>query len=189
MENASKVRGHCPIQAEDICIQTPRFFLRPLGVGDVTERYAAWLSDASAQRFIAAARDTRDLETLKAYVAQRANRPDVLFLGIFSRSDGVHVGNIKYEPLDAKQGYAVMGMLIGDPAWRGKGVAVEVLEASASWLQANRGISEIVLGVAHDNESAIRAYAAAGFQIAETDRIKVDTILNLTMVRHGGCRA
>lgn len=172
------------IHMKDVRIETPRFFLRPLVVADVTERYAAWLTDTSAQRFITAARGALDLGALKAYIAQRTDRPDVLFLGIFLRENALHIGNIKYEPVDAEQGYAVMGMLIGDPGWRGKGVAAEVLEASSLWLQANWGISEIVLGVARDNVAAIRAYFAAGFQMESTYRIAVDPHINLTMVRH-----
>lgn len=164
-------------------IETPRFFLRPLAVEDATERYAAWMSDGSAQRFITAAKSAADLDALRQYITQRADRPDVLFLGIFSRGDALHIGNIKYEPVDSERGYAVMGMLIGDPAWRGKGVAAEVIDASSLWLQKERGISEVVLGVARDNQAAIRAYLKAGFQVEFTDRITVDPLLSLTMVR------
>jgi RimJ/RimL family protein N-acetyltransferase len=168
---------------EGVRIETPRFFLRSLVAEDATERYATWLAEASAQRFIAAARGAPDLEALKGYIVQRIGRPDVLFLGIFLRENALHIGNIKYEPVDAEQGYAVMGILIGDPDWRGKGVATEVIEASALWLQANRGIAEIVLGVARDNAAAIRAYLSAGFQMEKTDRITMDPQVNLSMVR------
>lgn len=168
---------------ENVYIETPRFYLRSLTVDDATARYAAWLADAAAQRFISAAKIPTDLDVLKRFIEDRLDRPDVLFLGIFLRDNALHVGNIKYEPVDPERGCAVMGMLIGDPDWRGKGVAAEVLEASSRWLQENRGITEIVLGVSRDNDAAIRAYGKAGFRVEITDRISADPKVNLTMVR------
>ncbi len=119
---------------------------------------------------------------LRQYVLERVDREDVLFLGIFEKVTGVHIGNIKYEPVDSELRYAVMGIMVGQTEWRGKGVAAEVIEASARWLQSSRGIEEIVLGVARSHEAAIRAYEATGFKVESTNRIAVDLQTNLTMV-------
>lgn len=142
---------------------TKRFLLRELTVEDATPRYLSWLSDADARRFIVAAATTSELADLRRYVSERSGRQDVLFLGIFSRADGLHIGNIKYEPLDPVAGYAIMGILIGDPAFRSQGVTPEVVSASASWLRDNRAITQILLGVGNDNHAAIRAYEKIGF--------------------------
>jgi [ribosomal protein S5]-alanine N-acetyltransferase len=152
-------------------IETPRFTLRPLTEADATDQYWSWLRDADARRYIAAAARTRGIEDLRAYIAERAGRDDVLFLGIFERDTGRHIGNIKYEPVDSIRGYAIMGVLIGDPAARGIGVTGEVLRASAAWLKAHRGIREIVLGVGTSNTAAIRAYEKVGFVTASTPHI------------------
>jgi RimJ/RimL family protein N-acetyltransferase len=108
---------------------------------------------------------------LKAYIEARSGRSDVLFLGIFTRPGGAHIGNIKYEPVDELAGYAVMGILIGEPAWRGRDVAGEVITASAAWLAAHRNIREFVLGVQRDHEAAISAYRRIGFRVEATRRI------------------
>lgn len=144
-------------------IATSRFRLRPLTADDATPRYCGWLDEESARRFISGAAERHDLASIRRYIADRSGRDDVLFLGIFTREAGEHIGNIKYEPIDARCGYAVMGILIGEPAWRGKGVAVEVIGASAEWLARNRAVLEVVLGVSDDNPGAIRAYEKTGF--------------------------
>lgn len=162
-------------------IVTPRFVLRDLREEDITPRYLEWFTDPAAQKHIAAAAGTHTLSQLRAYLAERTGRPDVLFLGIFDRTTGAHVGNVKYEPVDAAQGYAVMGILIGDPAYRGKGVAGEVIGASGRWLRASAGITDIVLGVQRDNAAAIQAYQRAGFVVEPTPRISVSDDA-LTMV-------
>jgi RimJ/RimL family protein N-acetyltransferase len=149
-------------------IETSRFRLRELSEADVTERYLQWLRDPDVRQHIASSSLTRDLDDLRAYVRARAGRGDVLFLGIFDRERGTHVGNIKYEPLDSDAGFAVMGILIGDPAYRGSGAAAEVLDASTAWLKAHRGIHEVVLTVDGGHARAIRAYEAAGFRPGES---------------------
>jgi ribosomal-protein-alanine N-acetyltransferase len=152
-------------------ILTPRFALRELTAADVTERYLGWLRDAGVARYIAAAATTRDLDDLREYVTQRVGREDILFLGIFDRASGLHIGNIKYEPVDPAKGYAIMGILIGDAAARGTGVAPEVLRATGAWLKHHRGIREIILGVERENVAAIRAYEKVGYRAAATPYI------------------
>jgi RimJ/RimL family protein N-acetyltransferase len=98
-------------------------------------------------------------------------RQDTVFLGIFGKENNLHIGNIKYQPVDSQRGYAVMGILIGDPAYRGLGVASEAIKESAIWLKNHRNINQMVLGVHKKNEAAIRAYKKAGFQIASTPHI------------------
>lgn len=163
-------------------MRAERFLLRPLTRADVTERYRAWLDDAAAKRHIFAAGKPHALGDLRRYVAEREGRDDVLFLGIFEKASGRHIGNIKYEPLDRKEGFAVMGILIGEPDWRGKGAAGEVLAATGKRLKDEWGIREIVLGVDKENAGAIRAYEKVGFRREETRRIAVDPAKYLSMV-------
>ncbi|MGH8616791.1 MAG: GNAT family N-acetyltransferase [Burkholderiales bacterium] len=158
---------------------TERFALRPLTPQDATGRYLGWLADADARRYIQAARGQCSLDGLRAYIAERVGRRDVLFLGIFEQAGGGHVGNIKYEPIDEAGGCAEMGILIGDPGWRGRGVAREVIAASARWLRKHRGILRVCLGVERDNPLALAAYRRAGFKqtgVTRDPRVTGDVI-------------
>ena len=130
---------------------------------------------------MAAARTER-LSDLKQYVCDRIGRDSIFFLGIFEKASGLHIGNIKYEPVDSALGYAIMGMLIGDLAYRGKKVGAEVLNASAGWLKEHRNIRQIVLGVSKDNHAAVKAYEKAGFVVADTPHIQKPMPGAITMV-------
>lgn len=163
---------------------TNRFILKPLSVGDVSDSYVSWLRDQTAQQYISAAASQPDITVLRRYVAERSGREDVVFLGIFEKITGLHIGNIKYEPVNSKSGYAIMGILIGAPDWRGKGVAAEVLSASAEWLRQHRNIRQIVLGVSRSNILAIRAYSKVGFIEEATEFISNVSPDSLTMVWH-----
>lgn len=142
-------------------IITDRFILRPLSIKDVTKRYADWLSDETTSKYISA---RLSLIKLRHYVADRSNRHDVLFLGIFNKTNGLHIGNIKYDPIQFEKHQATMGILIGEKEWRGKGVASEVIIASSIALNERLKIEKIILGVSKDNFAAIRAYEKIGFK-------------------------
>ncbi len=146
-------------------IRTSRFLLKPLTTSDVTSQYVQWLHDDMAQRYITAAAVHQDIETVSAFVRERENRDDVLFLAIFVASTGEHIGNIKFEPVSTATRTATMGILLGERNWRSRGVAAEVLEACAHWLYANRSVVHIRLGVHRDNAAAIRAYEKVGFRL------------------------
>jgi [ribosomal protein S5]-alanine N-acetyltransferase len=163
-------------------IASERFLLRELTEDDVTERYLSWLSNTEVRKFIAAAAKTKSLSDLKQYVRDRIGRNDILFLGIFEKNSGLHIGNIKYEPVNSDLGYAIMGILIGDADYRGKNVTTEVLFASARWLKAHRNTKQIVLGVSKNNPVAIRAYEKVGFAVADTPHIQKPAPGAITMV-------
>lgn len=151
-------------------IKTARFTLRSLTVDDATKAYSQWFDDPAVAEHIMAAKAPHDIDALRRYIAEKSILPDVLFLGIFELDSGTHIGNIKYEPIDSANGVAEMGILIGEPNWRGRGVAREIIVASADWLRKHRGISRILLGVEKKNLAALSAYLRTGFRQTEIIR-------------------
>ncbi len=151
-------------------IQTQRFLLRSLTPDDVTPIYLSWFQDFIIKKHIIAAQQEQTIESLKNYVDEKSKLSTCLFLGIFDQKNK-HLGNIKYEPVDIQKQAAVMGILIGDPAWRGKGVASEVITASAQYLKLNLGIRWLELGADNDNEAALRSYEKCGFQVTQSPQL------------------
>lgn len=171
-------------QNELVTLQTERFTLRSLTAEDITINYLNWFKDPVTQRYIDSAKNNQTLKTLKNYVSDRMHRSDVLFLGIFTPNEQ-HIGNVKYEPINIKNSYAVMGILVGDPNWRNRGVAREVIPASADYLQKNYGIKYIALGVTQKNQAAVMAYQKIGFKIQSvpsfihTNKESMEMVLDL----------
>jgi ribosomal-protein-alanine N-acetyltransferase len=156
--------------------------MRPLEISDVGEAYLSWFKDPDVNRFIIAAVASPSREDLENFILVRTNRKDVLFLGIFLRETGEHIGNIKFEPLDQQAGYAILGILIGASDWRGKGVAGEVIEASGKWLARHHHLRRIYLGVDRRNHSAIHAYKKIGFMEVGDGELLESSSDNLAMV-------
>ena len=148
---------------EGVIIRTERLILRSLTENDVGDDYLNWFNNTETAKNIKYS-EGLNIEKLKAYVAERQDQDDALLLGIFLKNNNKHVGNIKYEPINFFEKYAVMGILIGDIACRGKGIAPEAIKSSSSWLRDNFGISCISLSVGFGNDRAIRAYEKIGFK-------------------------
>lgn len=164
-------------------IFTDRFFLRKLNINDVTDRYLNWFYDKDVIDYIEMTALKPDILMLQQYISSKSNQDNTLFLGIFNKLNNEHIGNLKFEPINADESYAIMGILIGEKVWRGKGVAAEVLTESFKWLKKNKGIDCIVLGVNKKNYAAIRAYTKVGFQIQTTNYIKKLSNDNITMIK------
>lgn len=144
-------------------LESKRFYLRPLAISDANLNYLNWLRGDISEWIDAS--NIVDLSELVKYISSKINSSDTLFLGIFEKNTNIHIGNIKYEPINKKKSYAYMGVMIGDKRFRGVGVFVEVFKVSADYLKKNYNIEEIRLGVHQNNISAIKAYIKAGFSI------------------------
>ncbi|MSQ69835.1 MAG: N-acetyltransferase [Betaproteobacteria bacterium] len=147
-------------------IETARFILRTLQVEDAGATYLSWFSDPVVRRFIVAAGDTQSLQTLQAFIAEKRASPDAELFGIFVKDSGYHIGNFKFEPIDDASHRSIVGVLIGNPAWRGVGVFREIYPRAARWLFDTRGIREFWLGIDADNAAALSSYLRAGFSEA-----------------------
>lgn len=160
--------------------ETERFILRILTPELVSESYLSWFSDQEASRHIYYAKNKVTIESLKQYVLEKLNSEDTLFFGIFDKKNHEHLGNIKYEPIDLKMGYAVMGVMIGNQDWRGRGVFSEVDQVLNLELK-KLGVQTIYLGVDKENISAIKAYNKSGFSVDELDFLNVQSKNSITM--------
>jgi len=148
-------------------IESKRFYLKSLTKDNITTNYVGWLNNPAGNEFINYAKKYHSFSELRDYVNEKAIDENVLFLGIFDKEKNIHIGNIKYEPIDFFKFSAIMGILIGEEKYRGIGVASEVIETSARWLYENHKINTIELCVDCANVNAIKAYEKCGFFLSD----------------------
>lgn len=150
-------------------IITENYYLRPLLLDDVSERYLKWLIDKKTSKYIVSAGANHTIGQLKQNVQPWIENENVIFLGIFDRISDLHIGNIKFDPINKEYHNAVLGILIGENSYRGKGVAREVIHACASWLHQYEGIHKLILGVDKSHNIARKAYEKIGFKVFEDE--------------------
>ena len=170
------------MEVSQITIKTERFLLRKLEVKDASLRYLSWFDCVDVKTHILASTKMRALEDLELYIEKKNNSKNTLFFGIFCLDTGLHIGNIKYEPIDFIARFSIVGILIGEENWRGRGVATEVIKHSSMWLHERFNMEKIVLSVNVDNIAAVRAYEKADFKKRKTPYIEIIHEKQLTMV-------
>lgn len=140
-----------------------RYFLRKLVRSDASIEYLTWLKSDSSKDFISYFNSELNLNDIENYIIKKNCLTDVLFLGIFDKFNSKHIGNIKFEPIDIVNKYTIMGVLIGDPEYKGIGTVPEVLNLTINFLKKTYDINTVLLGVSKLNNAAIRAYLKSGF--------------------------
>jgi ribosomal-protein-alanine N-acetyltransferase len=156
----------------EIIIKTKRLLIRNLTKDDVSTNYLNWLSDKDNLKYIVSANETNTLENLKNYVEKINLEKNIIFLGIFDRQTNLHIGNVKFEPVDIIKKYAVMGILIGNNEYKGIGIAEEVLTNTFQFLYQKLNINLFLLGVNINNIPAIKAYNKMGFRKSISNLLK-----------------
>jgi len=137
--------------------------LRTLDLRDDLQNYLYWMSHPENNEYILSAKKNYSLADLQDFIESCNLSPNTILLGIFDTKLHTHIGNIKYENIDLANKTAVMGILIGEKSYRGRGIAKNVIEESAKWLNVNLSLQTIFLGVAQNNSAALKIYSKIGF--------------------------
>ena len=149
------------LENKSIEIEGRRIYLKVLDEKDATEEYCDWLNDPGVNKYLETKEAT--IGELRRYIKDKNNDPNVLFLGIFLKKDGGHIGNIKLEPIDFNDKKATLGILIGNKEYWRKGLGTEATKLLVEYAFNTLDLIDVSLGVISENKAAIRVYEKAGF--------------------------
>jgi [ribosomal protein S5]-alanine N-acetyltransferase len=141
------------------------FLLTPEAVGAA---YVGWLNDPLVNRYLESRFALATRESTCAFVAKCLEDPNTLFLGIRSTALGRHVGNIKLGGIDRHHGLAEVGIMVGDRAAWGQGIATQAIERLADIAAAELRLRKLSAGCYASNSASARAFAKAGFCLEAT---------------------
>ncbi|WP_114394047.1 GNAT family N-acetyltransferase [Oleisolibacter albus] len=147
-------------------LATPRLLLRTLTAADVGPRYLGWLRDAEVTRFLEVRHGDRSAAATLAFVEEANASPDTLLLGMVLREGGLHVGNIKLGPIDPYHRRADLGLMLGERACWGQGLAAEAIAALTGYAFEMLGLNKVTASCYGNNEGSRRAFLKAGFHEA-----------------------
>jgi RimJ/RimL family protein N-acetyltransferase len=146
-------------------IHSERFLIRSLEPEfDDFKNYLGWMRDTNANPFISGVNPTMALDELISYALSKNCSETACLMGIFQKSDSLHIGNIKLEPLCIKS-HAWLGILIGEKNMRGKGVGFEVIRSVTEHFHKQYQIPRFYLGVDEKNFNAVGLYKKIGFHV------------------------
>ena len=147
----------------DAPIETPRLELRTLRSEDVGETYMSWLSDPDVTRYLEIRFTVQTLQGAREFISSTNASEDSLFLGMFLKSSGTHIGNIKLGPMDWHHRRGDIGLIIGDKVQWGKGFATEAIAGVTGYAFAVLDLHKLSAGLYGANEGSRRAFLKAGW--------------------------
>lgn len=130
---------------------------------DNLDNYLSWLRNPYSNPYIQGTDSDFNLESLIQYIKSKNADKNCALWGIYMRGDLIHIGNIKFEPIQHEKGLACVGILIGEPDYRRKGFGSEALSSAITFFSDAFKIPKIYLGVDLKNLPAIAMYKSQGF--------------------------
>lgn len=148
----------------DSSLQTARLLLRAINTEeDELEDYLGWLRDVESNSFIQSARIDYEIEELVEFIKAVNSDVNAILFGIFVKSNFQFIGTLKVQPIDFTLGTAWLGIMIGDPEFRGRGYGREAMQEVLNYLFNSLKLKEVFLGVDLLNYDAISLYETLGF--------------------------
>ena len=144
-------------------LETQRLFLEPLSLSHASERYVNWLNDERVNKYLET-KNGYTLNMLNEYL-RSIEENDICAWAVHLKETGIHIGNIKINPIDERNLNAEYGILIGERSSWGKGYAYEASKKVFDFCFADMKLRKITLGVVKANQSAMKLYKKMGFKI------------------------
>jgi ribosomal-protein-alanine N-acetyltransferase len=144
-----------------------RIVLAPLDVSDVTEAYVSWFNTPDTFRYLGS-KFPQTITSVRDYVAS-VKAPNFI-CRILLQDEQKHVGNIAMYNFHPVHRRMELGIVIGDPAARGRGVGREACRLAISHAFEHLNLHKVTAGTVDDNGGMTRVFLSLGFTIEGTLR-------------------
>ncbi|NGP78145.1 GNAT family N-acetyltransferase [Balneolaceae bacterium YR4-1] len=126
-----------------------------------SQDYVDWMNDPDMICYMESGGDYTG-EKLRKFLKE-VEEKEILFLAIHLKENGMHLGKIKMDPINEKDGRVEYGIMMGRKSEWGKGYAREASNTIIDYCFEELGIRKITLGVVAVNEAALHLYRSMGF--------------------------
>ena len=124
--------------------------LEPLSMKRVTQAYADWFNDKEVTRYNSHGERVMTRKDIEEYVEKVQDSEAYAVFAIITK-DGVHIGNISLQKIDAKNNNAELGIILGEKGYWGKGLASEAARMLLMYGFEMRGFHRIWCGTSVKN--------------------------------------
>lgn len=138
---------------------------------DATESYLKWMNDNEIVKFTESRFITHSIESLKDFINSVSNSSNYLF-AIIDKETGQHIGNIKIGNIHSRYLFADIGLIIGERAFWGKGIATEAIKQCVDFAFNTLNLHRLYAGIYANNIGSIKAFEKAGFIKEGCERAK-----------------
>ena len=144
-------------------LESERLIYKPLSLAHLSQDYVEWLNKPEVYRYLESG-GNYTMEMLNIFL-EEVEKKQILFWGIHTKTNGIHIGNIKIDPISKRHGTGEYGILMGCITEWGKGYAKEASQSIIDFCFNVENLRKITLGVVLDNISAVKMYEILGFTV------------------------
>lgn len=139
-------------------------FLETLTIENMSTNYLDWVNNPDVVRYLEIRHTRQTQNTINEFVRNCFMSSTDLLMGIFTKDDGEHIGNIKIGSVNWRYMRAEIGLIIGDKGKWGKGYGTESIEKVTEIAKSELGLQRISASVCSKNAASVRAFLKAGFE-------------------------
>ena len=122
-----------------------------------------WFNDSETTYYMFTGQRPKTLEQIKNLVEAETRSEENTIFVVCDKKTGKPIGRVGLYELDHTVRKAEMRIIIGESAYRGKGLGTEVVELITFYGFDRLNLNRVYLGVTHENKGAVRAYEKAGY--------------------------
>jgi RimJ/RimL family protein N-acetyltransferase len=131
------------------------------------EEYFGWLRDYEVVKTINRLEYVRPVSfaEVKEYCESVCRSRSDVFLAIYSMGEERFIGTIRASRLDLVNRTADVGILIGNRAYWGRGIATDALTVLCRYLFERLGLRKLTAGLMKINPAMLRVFEKLGFRV------------------------
>jgi RimJ/RimL family protein N-acetyltransferase len=142
-------------------IQGTKTCLRALEQDDLPH-FVHWINDPETRRFMAMRFPLSMTEEENWWEGFVTRQHDYIFA--IEADDGTYIGNIGLHGIERENRRALLGIIIGEKAYWGRGYGTDAIQAMLGWAFDYMNFNRVALTVYAYNERAIGCYLKCGFR-------------------------
>lgn len=142
-----------------------KLYLRGLERADLEGDYFDWLNDREVTRFLDTGIFPNSVEKMEEYYRSVVLNPNNVMLAIIDKESDKHIGNIKLGPIDWIARTALLGIMIGNKEFWGKGSGTEAIRLVLDYAFRRLNLYKVTAVIVAIHQASLKAFTKAGFVI------------------------
>jgi [ribosomal protein S5]-alanine N-acetyltransferase len=142
-----------------------KIYLRGLERRDLDGDYFQWLNDYEVTKYLESGHFPNTQESMEKFFQNMVLSGENAVFAIVDKNNDKHIGNIKLGPIDWYHKRAVIGYLIGNREYWGKGYATEAIDLTVEYGFMRLGLHKIWACIAANHPASVRVCEKVGLNI------------------------
>ena len=144
-----------------------RATLRAIERSDIPA-FVRWVNDPEVTQFLSQ-RGPFSLAQEEQWFERQLEKHDGFIFGI-TTEEGELIGNIGLDAIDRKDRHAVLGIIIGEKEYWGRGYGTDAVRTMLRFAFDEQNLHRVSLSVYAENQRALRCYEKCGFKVEGVER-------------------